>query len=103
MEVQLQSGTLVESMQTNAVACVRGLLGLDRCVKLRWQGKVTEVARKALITAETSASAQVTPTVIKYTTQIRYEIVQGHTAQLMLVLPAAHTLTRLVGERSGRL
>ena len=99
MEVQLLSGTLVESVQASGEAGVRGLLGSDRVVALSWQGKVTEVARKALITAETTASAQVTPTVIKFVTQIRYDIVQGRAARLVLALPPAHALTRLAGEQ----
>jgi len=99
MEVQLLNGTVVESSQTNGLSRVRGLLGAERAVALRWQGKVTEVARKALITADTTVSAQITPTVIKYTTQIRYDILQGAAPRLTLALPAAHALTRLVGEQ----
>ncbi len=99
MEVQLLSGTLLESAQTNGVSRVKGFLGADQTIALRWQGKVTEVARKALITVDTTASAEITPTVIKYTTQLRYDIVQGNSPRLMLSLPATQALTRLVGEQ----
>ncbi len=99
MEVQLLTGTVVETAQTNGVSRVFGLLGHDRTVSLRWQGKVTEVARKALITADTTVTAQVTPTVIKYTTLIRYDILQGNAPRLTLTLPATQALTRLDGEQ----
>jgi len=97
MEVQLLSGTLLDSTQTNGISRVRGFLGADQTVALRWQGKVAEVARKVLITADTTATAHVGPTVIKYTTQIRYDILQGNAARLTLALPAGQALTRLVG------
>lgn len=99
MEVQLLSGTLLESAQTNGVSRVRGFLGADQTVALRWQGKVAEVARRALITADTTITAQITPTVIKYVTQIRYDILQGNAPRLILAMPASQALTRLVGEQ----
>ncbi len=99
MEVQLLNGTLLESTQTNGVACVKGFLGADQTVALRWQGKITEVARKALLTVDSTIVAQVTPGVVKYTSQFHYEIVQGSAAQLTLALPATQALTRLVGEQ----
>lgn len=99
MEVQLLSGTLLESAQTNGLSRVKGFLGVDQTVALRWQGKITEVARKALITADSTISAQITPTVIKYITQIRYDILQGNAPRLTLALPAAQALTRLIGEQ----
>ena len=99
MEVQLQSGTLVASTQTNGVSQIRGLIGVDRVVAIRWQGKVTEVARKSLITADTTAEALLTPTVIKFTTHFRFDFLQGNAARLTFALPATHALTRLVGEQ----
>ena len=99
MEVQLLNGTLLESAKTNGVARVKGFLGMDQTVALRWQGKITEVARKALLTVDSAILAQVTPGVVKYTSQFHYEIVQGNAAQLTLSLPAAQALTRLVGEQ----
>ncbi|MBE0541174.1 MAG: type II secretion system protein [Verrucomicrobia bacterium] len=99
MEVQLLSGTVLESIQTNGVSRVKGFLGASPTVALRWQGKIAEVTRKALITADTTVTAQITPTVIKYTTQIRYDLLQGNAARLTLALPAAQALTRLVGEQ----
>ena len=76
-----------------------GFLGADQTVALRWQGKVAEVARKALLTVDSTIAAQITPTVIKYTSKFHYEIVQGNAAQLTLTLPAAQALTRLEGEQ----
>ncbi|HEY9174907.1 MAG TPA: type II secretion system protein, partial [Verrucomicrobiae bacterium] len=99
MEVQLLTGTVVETTQTNGVSRVRGLLGADRTVSLRWQGKVAEVARKTLLTADSTITALVTPTVVKYATRIRYDILQGNAPRLTLALPASHALTRLVGDQ----
>ena len=68
-------------------------------VSLRWQGKMTEIARQALLTVDSAITAQVTPTVIKYTSKFHYEMVQGNAAQLTLALPASQALTRLEGEQ----
>ena len=89
MEVQLLNGTLLESAKSNGVARIKGFLGAEQTVALRWQGKLTEVARKALLTVDSTLVAQVTPGVVKYTSQFHYEIVQGNAAQLTLA-PARH-------------
>jgi type II secretory pathway pseudopilin PulG len=101
VDLQLVSGTLVESSQTNGAVRVRGFLGADRLLALRWSraGGPAEVARKSVITVDTAASAQITPTVIKYMTQLRYEIIQGKAGKLRLALPAAQALTRLAGDQ----
>ncbi len=96
-EVQLLTGTLLEAARTNGVSRVTGFLGADQTVALRWQGRVTEVARKALLTVDSTITAQITPTVIKYTSRFHYDVVQGNAAQLTLTLPAAQALTRLEG------
>jgi type II secretory pathway pseudopilin PulG len=96
-EVQLLNGTLLEAFQTNGVSGVQGFLGADQTVSLRWQGKITAVARKALLTADSDIAALVTPTVVKYTSKFHYDIVQGSVVQLALALPAAQALTRLEG------
>ena len=49
-----------------------------------------EVARKAVVAADTAVTAQITPTVIKYVTQFRYEIIQGKLPRLTFALPATH-------------
>ena len=46
----------------------------------------------------TAASAQVSPTVIKFTTQLRYELLQASAAKLSVALPNGHTLTRVQGD-----
>jgi prepilin-type processing-associated H-X9-DG protein len=99
MEVQLLNGTLLDSAKTNGVSRVKGFLGADQTIALRWQGKVAEIARKALLTVDSTITAQITPSVVKYTSQFRYDIVQGNAAQLTLALPATQALTRLVGEQ----
>ena len=90
-EVQLLNGTLLESAKTNGVSHVTGFLGADQTVALRWQGKVAEIAHKTFLTADSVIAAQVTPTVIKYTSKFHYEIVQGSAVQLTLALPASQS------------
>ena len=98
-EVQLLSGTLLAGFKTNGISGVKGFLGAESTVALRWQGKVTEVARKALLTVDSAITAQVTPTVIKYTSKFHYDIVQGNASQFTLTLPTAQALTKLEGEQ----
>jgi type II secretory pathway pseudopilin PulG len=98
-EVQLLNGTLLETFKTAGVSGVKGYLGSNQSVALRWQGKVTAVARKALLTVDSTIAALVTPTVIKYTGKFHYDIVQGNAPQLTLALPAAQALTKLEGEQ----
>ncbi|MFO1487332.1 MAG: hypothetical protein U1F65_02530 [Verrucomicrobiota bacterium] len=99
MEIQLLNGTLLESTHTNGLSRVKGFLGADQTISFRWQGKVTEVARKALLTTESALTAQLTPGVVKYTSQFQYDIVQGSVPRLTLALPVSQALTRLVGEQ----
>jgi hypothetical protein len=101
VDLQLQSGTLLSSSQTNGVTRIKGFLGPDQMVALRWSqsGGAAEVARKAVVTSETTVTAQITPTVIKYISQIRYEVIQGKLSRVAIALPANHALTRLVGEQ----
>ncbi|HXR48482.1 MAG TPA: LamG domain-containing protein [Candidatus Limnocylindrales bacterium] len=98
-EVQLLDGTLLEAIRTNGVSRVTGFLGADQTVALRWQGKIAEVARKTLLTVDSTIGAQITPTVIKYTSRFHYDVVQGNAAQLTLTLPTAQALTRLEGDQ----
>ena len=98
-EVQLLDGTLLEAVRTNGVSRVTGFLGADQTIALRWQGKIAEVARKALLTVDSTIGAQITPTVIKYTSRFHYDVVQGNAAQLTLTLPTAQALTRLEGDQ----
>ncbi|HEU5396694.1 MAG TPA: LamG domain-containing protein, partial [Verrucomicrobiae bacterium] len=96
-EVQLLEGTVLESARTNDAVQLTGFLGADRTVALRWQSKIAQVAHKALLTVDSTISAQVTPTVIKYTSRFHYDIVQGSAPELTLTLPAAQALTHLDG------
>ena len=96
MEVQLLSGTTQPAADKSTV---RGFLGADRLVSLRWQSKAAEEARKALLIAETAASVHVTPSVAKYTTQLRYEIVQGKLTNLTVALPSTQAIIKLQGEQ----
>ncbi|PYK03236.1 MAG: hypothetical protein DME23_00115, partial [Verrucomicrobia bacterium] len=98
VEVQLLSGTPLEPEKGEA-ARVRGVLGADRKVSLRWQSRATEAARKALITCDTIATAQITPTVIKFVSQLRYDIFQGNLSKFSVALPINQALTRVEGEQ----
>ena len=98
-EVQLLNGTLLTATRTNGISRVDGFLGADQTVVLRWQSQVAQVAHKTLLTVDSTIAAQVTPTVIKYTSRFHYEIVQGSAAQLTLALPASQSLTRLEGQQ----
>ncbi len=101
VELQLLSGTpaLEEPGKTNARApgIISGFLGADRTLALRWQGKTVEVARKSLVTVDTVARAHLTPTVIKYTTDLTYDVVQGSVPRLVITLPANQTITQISG------
>jgi hypothetical protein len=98
VEVELLSGALIEGATTKAASSIAGVVGADRVVSLRWQSKTTEIARKSLITVDTAAAAQVSPTVIKFTTALRYELLQASVARLTVGLPPGHTLTRVQGD-----
>jgi type II secretory pathway pseudopilin PulG len=98
IEMQLLSGTQLDP-EKKATSRVSGFLGADRVLNLRWQSKTAEVTRRSLVTVDTVATAQVTPTVIKFTTALTYEILQAAVPRLAIELPASHTLTRLQGEQ----
>lgn len=99
VDLQLLAGTVVESSQANGVSRVRGFLGAESQLSLRWQSRAAEVARKAVVAAESTIAAQITPTVIKYSTQFHYDVIQGKLPKLIIALPTTHALTRLVGEQ----
>ncbi|HKX62496.1 MAG TPA: hypothetical protein VJS65_11640, partial [Verrucomicrobiae bacterium] len=98
IEMQLLSGTPLNP-ETKAASRVEGFLGSGREIALRWQGRTAEVARKSLVTVDTTARARVTPTVIQFNTQFRYNILQAPLSKLTLQLPAGHTLTKVQGEQ----
>ena len=100
-EVELLNGTLLAATRTNGISSVNGFLGADQTVALRWsrlRGNAQN-AHKTLLTVDSDIAAQITPTVIKYTSKFHYEIVQGSAAELTLALPAAQSLTRLEGQQ----
>jgi prepilin-type processing-associated H-X9-DG protein len=99
VDLQLLTGTMLESGQTNGASRVQGFLGAESKLALRWQSRAAEITRKAVVAAETTGTAQITPTVIKYATQFRYDVIQGKLPKLTIELPATQALTRLVGEQ----
>src|SRR5205823_3932540 len=92
------SGTPLEPEKSDTTR-VRGVLGADRDVAMRWQSRTAQAARKALITCDTVATAQLTPAVIKFVTALRYEIVQGNLSRFSVELPVNHALIRVEGEQ----
>jgi type II secretory pathway pseudopilin PulG len=98
VEMQLLSGTQLEP-EKKATSKVSGFLGSDRTLSMRWQSKAAEVTRKSLVTVDTAASAQITPTVIKFNTALRYEILQAAVPRLTVALPTSHALTRIQGDQ----
>ncbi len=98
VEMQLLSGTQLDP-EAKATSHVEGFLGPDRQLALRWQGRATEIARKSLVTVDTVATAQITPTVIKFNTQLRYEILQAPLPRLEISLPKSHALTKVQGDQ----
>ena len=100
-EVELLNGTLLATTKSNGISGTTGFLGADQTVALRWsrlRGNVQN-AHKTLLTMDSDITAQLTPTVIKYTSKFHYEIVQGSAAQFTLALPASQSLTRLEGQQ----
>ncbi len=97
-ELEMLLGTVQTSERSGDVAQVNGFLGAWGTVSLRWQSKAAEAARQTVFLCKTSVETQVTPTMVKYSTQLRYEILQGSVSQLTLALSASHALTSLKGE-----
>jgi type II secretory pathway pseudopilin PulG len=96
VEMQLLAGTELDGHgKTNS--SISGLLGADGVLSLRWQGKIAEVVRHSLVTVDTAATALVSPTAIKFTTTLNYEILQAPVPRLTLTLPASQALTKLLG------
>ncbi|HEY2952333.1 MAG TPA: hypothetical protein VGK40_07115, partial [Verrucomicrobiae bacterium] len=98
VEMQLLIGTQLDADQ-KATSKLAGFLGADRVLSLRWQSKAAEITRKSLVSVDTLAGAQITPTVIKFTTAFRFEILQAPVPKLTFVFPASQTLTKLQGEQ----
>ncbi len=98
VEIQMLSGTQVTEPLVEAEK-LRGFLGADRILSLRWQSKGAEVARKSLVTVETTTTALVTPSVIKFTTALKYNILQAPVPRLLIQLPSNQALTRIQGDQ----
>ncbi|MCL4176553.1 MAG: hypothetical protein KJ072_02245 [Verrucomicrobia bacterium] len=98
VEVQLLSGVAREGQEGDG-AVLRGVLGGDRQLAIRWQGKTAEAEREALLTVDSRFRLELTPASIRYTSTFAYEILQARLAEVRVALPAAHTLTRLTGEQ----
>ena len=97
-EVELLKGTLLESRPDQRRFRRDGVFSArNRWLRCAGRARSCEVARKALLTVDSTFTVQLTPTVIKYTSKFHYDVVQGNAAQLTLTLPATQALTRLEG------
>ena len=97
VEMQLLSGTAV--LGQKSAARVEGFLGADRVLSMRWQSRATEITRKSLVTVDTAASGAISPTAARFTTRLRYEILQAPLPRLTIALPPGQVLIRLQGEQ----
>jgi hypothetical protein len=96
-EVQLQSGTTLPD-PANKTA-VRGVLGSERQVAIRWQSKTAEVLREAVLVVNSDITARVTPAIARYVSRFTYEILQARVSELKFTIPPGQTLTKLEGEQ----
>ncbi len=78
VEVELLTGIpdpdRQEPTTANARSRVRGLLGSERRIALRWQGRAAEAVRRAVAGCETTATVKLTPSAIQFETDLAYEI-----------------------------
>ena len=97
MELELLSGTPIPQADNNR-ASVRGALGADPKVNLRWRTRKVTQTRKALLIADTTSTIHLTPTVARHSTTLKYDILQGKPTNLTVQLPKAQSITKLDGK-----
>ena len=100
-EIHLSSGTELDAAgadKSGTNALVRGVLGPDGRVGVRWQSQAAEINREAVISAQTVATVQLTPSVVRVTTVIRYDAVQGRFGQTKISVPSDQSLTKVAGD-----
>jgi len=97
VDLQLVSGVLLEGSDTTQ-SDVRGVVGADRQVAIRWQAKAAETAREALVTVDTRCSVDATPAAIRLSTSFACEVLQGRCSRIRIALPPGQTLTKLSGD-----
>lgn len=97
MDLELLSGTPLPRPATER-STVRGALGAERTVSLRWQSRAEEQARKVILTSTSSSTVHIAPALARYQTHIQYEILQGKPSNLILRLPASQTITKITGQ-----
>ncbi|MBT3296094.1 MAG: hypothetical protein HN383_12545 [Verrucomicrobia bacterium] len=97
-DLELLSGVYVAHEKQSAQKRVRGFLGADRRVALRWRSGAREVARECLMTCDTKGTATLDASLIRYTTRLNLEVLQGATKELTVSLPAGQVLTDIKGD-----
>ena len=96
-ELELLSGTPLPRTG-NDRSTVRGALGKDRSVNLRWQSRVTRQERRALLIANTTSTIHINPTEARYHTTLAYDILQGTPTNLTVRLPKEQSITKIEGQ-----
>ncbi len=76
MELELLSGT-PQPRAADARAEVRGALGADRKVALRWQTRVVKQVRPVRQVCQTASSVKLTPTVVEYSNTHQFSLGEG--------------------------
>ncbi|HOY58764.1 MAG TPA: magnesium transporter [Verrucomicrobiota bacterium] len=97
VDLQLVSGVPLEGSDTTQPE-VRGVVGADRQVAMRWQTKAAEAAREALVTVDTRCAVDATPAAIRLSTTFACEVLQGRCSQMRIALPPGQALTKLSGD-----
>ncbi|HRZ36139.1 MAG TPA: magnesium transporter [Candidatus Paceibacterota bacterium] len=97
VDLQLASGVPLEGSDPTQPE-VRGVVGADRQVAVRWQAKATETTREALVTVDTRCAVDATPAAIRLSTTFACEVLQGRCSQIRFALPSGQTLTKLSGD-----
>jgi hypothetical protein len=94
IQLELVSGTPASPPGRGAPA-VRGALGADRRLAIRWQSQTAEITRPALVTVDTASTLMINPAAIRQTSRLQGEVLQGSLRQFRVALPTGHTLTKL--------
>jgi hypothetical protein len=98
LDVELLTGLVTEKRVHGTTTQVKGLLGGDRAVGVRWQSRALEIHRKAVLISDVGVTLQVSPTVVRYASRFKLDILQGVLSRLVVKIPAGQSLTQVQGE-----
>jgi hypothetical protein len=100
-ELHLTAGTSMEESGDSSKGSdrpIKGVIGADGRVGLRWQNSAAEINREAVVAADTETAVQFTPAVIRLSTAVRFDVLQGRLAEVKLAIPAEQSLTKVSGD-----